>query len=294
MTSNANASICPNRTHFVESYFFDEDASSPLAYRKIPRIVHISSKLPCMSSGFRGIVKNWHLPNHSFAFHDDDAVDRLLAKEWPEFPNLHLALECLVSGAAKVDLWRYLVLYEYGGIYSDMDSAANYKFLVTEAIEPNDDAYLLIEGKGFLAQYFLSASPKHPIMFLAVHHTIRRLLETGNVLNQYVPFVTGPGALKAAGISFMNDDESFGYPAAGVHTGMDNRTVRVVGNKRTSNSYIIRGAIRGATKQKGYDAINQTVYKDFSDNVHGEERDRLDRSCLSLLQLLSKTGDYRY
>eukprot|EP00525_Craspedostauros_australis_P007369 CAMPEP_0198126466 /NCGR_PEP_ID=MMETSP1442-20131203/44879_1 /TAXON_ID= /ORGANISM="Craspedostauros australis, Strain CCMP3328" /LENGTH=49 /DNA_ID=CAMNT_0043786251 /DNA_START=55 /DNA_END=204 /DNA_ORIENTATION=- len=49
-------------------------------------------------------MKTWHLEGHSFAFHGDAAVDRLLAKFWPEFPQLQLIQECLVSDAAKIDL----------------------------------------------------------------------------------------------------------------------------------------------------------------------------------------------
>lgn len=86
--------------------------------RKIPKIVHVTSFTRCMTPPFLDNLDKWRLPDHSFYFHDEMAVDRLLAKYWPEFPQLQLMQKCTVSGAAKADIWRLLVLWEYGGIYT--------------------------------------------------------------------------------------------------------------------------------------------------------------------------------
>ena len=102
--------------------------------RNIPRTIHMTSKTRCMTSQFAEIIDQWRceypcnlmvcassqavfssVDNHSLFLHDDAAVDELLyGRHWPEFPALHQALHCLVSGAAKADIWRALVLYEYG------------------------------------------------------------------------------------------------------------------------------------------------------------------------------------
>jgi mannosyltransferase OCH1-like enzyme len=64
------------------------------------------------------MIDQWRFDGYSLYFHDDVAVDRLLAKYWPEFPQLQLMQQCSISGAAKADIWRLLVLWEYGGIYT--------------------------------------------------------------------------------------------------------------------------------------------------------------------------------
>ena len=93
--------------------------------RKIPLIVHMTGKTSCLTKAFQQNMKRWSFANHSFYFHDDEAVNKLIMeKEWPMFPQLRHTMECLenAGGAAKADLWRYLVLWEYGGLYVDMDS----------------------------------------------------------------------------------------------------------------------------------------------------------------------------
>ena len=52
-------------------------------------------------------------------------MNALFDKEWPEFPQLRNSIDCLknAGGAAKADLWRYLALWVYGGIYTDMDNS---------------------------------------------------------------------------------------------------------------------------------------------------------------------------
>jgi mannosyltransferase OCH1-like enzyme len=34
-------------------------------------------------------------------------------------------MKCVTNGATKSDIWRYLVLYTYGGIYTDIDNSPN-------------------------------------------------------------------------------------------------------------------------------------------------------------------------
>ena len=39
--------------------------------------------------------------NHSFFVHDDEAVEKLLNREWPEFPLLQQARSCIAGMAGK-------------------------------------------------------------------------------------------------------------------------------------------------------------------------------------------------
>jgi mannosyltransferase OCH1-like enzyme len=45
---------------------------------------------------------------------------------------------------AKVDFWRYLILYKYGGVYLDMDSSIDKP--LNELIKKDDDAILSLES----------------------------------------------------------------------------------------------------------------------------------------------------
>jgi len=95
---------------------------------KIPRILHMTGYSSCVTKPFYDGMLQWQQQlgrDYAFVFHNEDAVDALMFdKEWPEFPQLQHSMHCLknAGGAAKADLWRYLALWEYGGIYTDMDN----------------------------------------------------------------------------------------------------------------------------------------------------------------------------
>ena len=113
--------------------------------RKIPQIVHMTGESNCLTEIFYQNTKDWSLPGHSFYFHDGAAKQKLLLERyWPEFPHLQLAFQCLknAGGAAVADLWRYLVLWEYGGIYTDMDNQRGPLF-DADSIGAHVDAYFL-------------------------------------------------------------------------------------------------------------------------------------------------------
>ena len=63
--------------------------------RKIPKIVHVTSKTRCMTPAVIRNIDQWRFPGYALYFHDDGAVDRLLAKYWPEFPQLQYVYICI-------------------------------------------------------------------------------------------------------------------------------------------------------------------------------------------------------
>lgn len=225
--------------------------------RKIPKIVHVTSKTRCMTPTFIRNIDKWRFPGYSLLFHDDAAVDRLLAKYWPEFPQLQLFQKCSISGAAKADIWRLLVLWEYGGIYTDIDNAPGPKFDNGNIIQDDDDAWFVVERVGVLSQYFMAASPKHPLIHVALTSLFQRLLEVENIRKQYVPFVTGPGAMKVAMMNFMKDGKKLFKKGVkrGKYIGVAGRSVTVVGSKGKATEYVRRESVSGIDKRGGYVAM---------------------------------------
>lgn len=111
------------------SYVRDTVLDPHLAFadgRRIPRVVHVTSKSRCLQTIIADGLDLWRFSDHSFFFHDDVSMHYLLfEKHWPEFPQLQKILRCLKHvkvGAALADIWRLLVIYEYGGIYTDIDN----------------------------------------------------------------------------------------------------------------------------------------------------------------------------
>ena len=274
---------CPDSLTRMDDRILLQDSKD--RRRKIPKIVHMTSKSRCLTQGFVDNVRKWHFSDHSFYFHDDDAVDRLLLeRQWSDFPHIPLAMKCLRSGAAKADLWRYLVLWEYGGIYTDLDNKPGKDFFVNNTnsdintpslvIQDDDDAFFVVEELGVLSQYFMAASPKHPLMYLAVQNTLSRLLEVPHVGNQVIPQVTGPGALKMAFKYFMRtpDTTENGRVRQGKYVGVGNRQVTVVGHKVSGSfNYVVRAAVSGKWGQ--YKHMNMKHYSAIA-------KKKFNESCL--------------
>lgn len=305
-------------------------------HRRIPRVVHVTGRTRCLSGPFADNVDRWKmLPDHSFFFHDDAAVDFLLQQEhWPEFPQLSMLRPCVVSGAGRADLWRYLVLYRYGGIYTDLDNAPGKEFFVgggdgdddsnssnntnsknndnnntgTVAdiiISDDDDSFFVVERIGVLSQYFMAASPGHPLMYLAVLQVFHRLLDVDTVGGQYVPFVTGPGALKNAFIRFMQgggkgdssnnnmeEQPNNGYVTAGRYVGHANRSVTVVGTKQTGDRFVHRESISNRDKKNGYDLMGMRHFSQAGRGGEDEDEAAAARKVSCFLTLYNEAEQH--
>ena len=152
-TQTYRDNACPDDLIYATNKF---DPRSIVKGRKIPKIVHLTSKSKCFTQNYIKNLERWRFPEHSFFVHDDAAMEELFSRDWPEFPLLHQVLPCLKAGAAKADLWRYLALWEYGGIYTDIDNSPGPMLLNGTIITDDMDSFLEVEIGRFPSQYFLA------------------------------------------------------------------------------------------------------------------------------------------
>jgi mannosyltransferase OCH1-like enzyme len=221
--------------------------------RKIPRVVHVTSRSRCMTKEFAENIDKWRFKDHSLFMHDDVAMDKVLNRDWPEFPLLQKVLKCTnFGGAVKADIWRILILYEYGGIFTDIDNAPN-KFNGT-TIQPEDDAFFVVEQLGTPSQWFMAISPRHPMMYMIMDSILNNLFGIGDTGTLQVVWTTGPGAV-AQGMKLFLRDKSRHF-SAGHYTGMDGRSVRLVGNSTNQHEHVWRNMIKD--KIKLYEKMNMT------------------------------------
>ena len=111
---------CPNDLVYVKDHVMPDNVTHPPG-RKIPYLLHITAKSRCMTAGFADNVERWKRAigsKYSIYIHDDDAVNKFIyQRQWVEFPELKEVMGCVTAGAAKADIWRYIMVWEYGGIY---------------------------------------------------------------------------------------------------------------------------------------------------------------------------------
>mmetsp|Transcript_73187 Transcript_73187/g.203002 ORF Transcript_73187/g.203002 Transcript_73187/m.203002 type:complete len:427 (-) Transcript_73187:361-1641(-) len=277
-SSKAINMTCPEGFIAMQDTILPRSITHPPG-RLVPRIVHITSKDRCVSQPINDHLKKWHLANHSFYFHDDQAMITLMNQSWlddtfrtgrwpnekprctiePSFePNVTAreVFKCATAGAIRADLWRYVVLYRYGGIYTDLDNTpTGFK---ADTIKEHDDSFFVLEQLGIVAQYFLASSPAHPYMRYTMDDALDHLRQTRNVMKVNAPRTTGPGAIKRGLCLFLEaagKDGGTGYITAGRYVGAENRSVTIVGNKNFSKQYIDRGGL-GPAKMKYYREAN--------------------------------------
>jgi hypothetical protein len=238
--------------------------------RRIPRIIHFTSKTRCVTIEFMENINRWRekMPSHSIYFHDDETVERLTSNPISQmiFPSLNETLKCVTNGSTRSDLWRYLILYLYGGIYSDIDNSPSEKFN-ENTISSQDDFFTVLESLGIFAQYFIASSPGHPLMKLSLDAAMQRLRATPNVMNNNPAPNTGPGALKTAFVYFMNN-KTDGYVLEGKYEGIAGRTVTVLGSKEKSHEYINRQGVDRIKKKNYYHTIGTEHFFDAFDLPH--------------------------
>lgn len=51
------------------------------------------------------------------------------------------------KGAMRINVWRILIVYRYGGLYTDVDMYPTDKFNESGPIEVDDEAFFLSDGK---------------------------------------------------------------------------------------------------------------------------------------------------
>jgi hypothetical protein len=250
------------------------------ANRRIPRVIHMTAKNRCVPPFVLEHIQRWRtFANHSFLFWDDDAVDRLLALPVVNrlFPNLTKVSSCVTTGATKSDIWRYVALYLYGGIYTDVDSAPTSELDLNELILPDDTAWSTIEQIGVPSQYFIASAPGHPWMYLSMKRGLEALYTIPNVMVNNPAQSTGPNALKVGFILFQEalNITTAGYEPEGFYEGdylSTDRpggmgvstttpwTIHLIGSKNESARYVDRNGLVGPLKHQYWRASNMSHY----------------------------------
>ena len=105
------------------------------------------------------------------------------------------AYQQLNNVVARVDLWRYLIIYKHGGVYLDMDASIEkpIRTFITDA----DEAVISAEtNEDLFLQWALFYTKEHPIIEKTIEYTVRNIKEK-RYLND-IANLTGPGVYTEA------------------------------------------------------------------------------------------------
>ena len=120
------------------------------------------------------VVSNWRNlnPEYDIEFYDhDDVYNYLLENYNREFADFHKEMP---YGAIKGDIFRLAILYQYGGVYSDVD---NHPLVPIKDFLPSDVQLCTVynEPNGRIAQAFICTIPKNPVIKASLDIMINKL-----------------------------------------------------------------------------------------------------------------------
>jgi hypothetical protein len=276
-------SACPRGTTRVTNVGNVQESKRSTVRKipKIPKIFHQQAKTRCVTPDVYRLHQMWYQAllsseggdNDGWAmyFHNDEAMTRLLGVEEfvHEFPHLHLILRnCVQDRETKSLLWRYLVLYIYGGIYADLESAPN-RFN-GDTLRNSDDAFFLLDNAvGQLSTRFMATSPRHPLFYYALQHALSSLMAAEDV-SMGAEIATY--ALQRAFMDFQNDydvsastRQDTDANSRQTYIGTDNRTVTVVRTDSESSKngtpYVTTTAFDMATIKRDHKKMGMAASK---------------------------------
>lgn len=128
-------------------------------------------------------------PSYTRKMYDDNDVEEFIKNNYEE--RIYNAYKQLTIGAAKADLWRYLVLYKYGGVYLDIDShiIANLDDFIKE-----DDMAIITREKnpGVFVNWCMMFVKEHPLLKLTIDTCIYNIEHKLNKINKPINYIVGP------------------------------------------------------------------------------------------------------
>jgi len=142
-------------------------------------------------------MRTWRrfVPEFGYHFYTNEMCDEFMRTEMvAEFGDvIYDVYNKLPLPVMKADLWRYCIIYKYGGIYADTDTICKCNpniFTTHDAMivcAPEDDTL-------HLCQWTFAAPKNSPILKSIIELSIKRILNIPVIKGEHiVHFLTGPG-----------------------------------------------------------------------------------------------------
>lgn len=158
----------------------------------IPKIIHQTYKnhnLPETYKMCQTEIKRLH-PDFEYRFYTDEDMDRLMKTEFPEYYDKFNELPRMIM---KIDMFRYFLMYKYGGLYTDMDYLMFKPFdmlnekVVTPCNRETDNG-----NPSCLGNCIFASQPNHPY-WKSLMDTLFTIDRTKLYTDDSVCESTGPG-----------------------------------------------------------------------------------------------------
>jgi len=156
-------------------------------------------------------------PDFEYKFFTDKKIKKFVKKNFKEYYYFFLNLKTI----QKIDFFRYLAVYFYGGFYFDLDidlvkpleSLCNYDFVLPKEHYPNTDLYLLKQDiKILLGNYAFGSKKNHPFLKIVIRNIVNGRISSKDIpfcFEKKIFYTTGPVLLTISYFDYLkekNDD----------------------------------------------------------------------------------------
>jgi mannosyltransferase OCH1-like enzyme len=135
-------------------------------------------------------IKSWIINTNEFNyfFYNNQMCDDFIKNNFDE--KTYQAYSMLPINVMKADLWRYCIIYYYGGIYADADTICK----INPNIFINNSLLTIVpENETHLCQWTFSAPKNSPILKTIIDLSVERILNTPIKGEHITHYLTGPG-----------------------------------------------------------------------------------------------------
>lgn len=144
---------------------------------------------------YKSNSKTWieNFPDWEYRYSSSKDRDSFIEEFYPEYINLY---RFIGPGIYRADFWRYLVIYEFGGLYADMDSIYNPVWVnPNRVLDFNKDINVSINVDAGYQNAWIFAKPKNPVIKKVIESMIegcQNFYDQGGVSNSMWVRATGP------------------------------------------------------------------------------------------------------
>ena len=160
--------------------------------QKIPKIIWQTMKSNEVPPFMKAYADSWTElnPEYEYRFHDDDDIIHFIRNDFPEYLDGYNKLK---YGASKADLWRYLIIYKFGGVYADIDCKCHNP--LENWVNPDSQFVTQLGTNKDICQWLIISVPNNPIFLKAAQKTLRNS-EINNCKENYFGFKISRGNLE--------------------------------------------------------------------------------------------------
>jgi mannosyltransferase OCH1-like enzyme len=194
----------------------------------IPKIIIQTWKSNSVPQRYMQLIESIkkYNPDYEYLFFTDNDIENFLKINYPDYYRTYLALPIKIQ---RIDFFRYIAVYHFGGFYMDLDMLCLKPFddlLKHGCVFPVDEfitkpmckfpRYKNFCDNGhyfLLGQYAFAAKEKHPFIKKLVdniHKNIDKYLKYANYESEdYVYKTTGPDFVTSLYMTYSNKDDIF-------------------------------------------------------------------------------------